>query len=613
MVNHMPEYKKEKLDEIEFIKSMHDLSLDEQDLRDCSPNQLNWCVRKILVLTDIIFPEKLKQPKSKNYTQIVTYFLNGFMIYFFIKLLPITYLQRNHNSILLELRSYTGNCRQDSLVDIRLFAINATQCPITKSKEPLVDQLKINYLKARDRCKILGAPLIDYDFAVASLYFLLITLVTTIYFYYNYTNFFCITRNLNSGKLIRGTKLSQIENYQIVRKMVNSFIRSSCEYLEINWLKFHVRRDILFSLDWKHNEPVLLHDTLILNKYRNAVAYQKSVTRQIKALAFQGQLHPLNKTQSSIKPYARFLSIAVSSMIMIPSSILTLIALYIIPIKLSLSAEKNLENGLLDMIWQIELGLALLLIISLTTSAVFHVLGVYQNLMDYLRKMMVLSRDCERKLKIFLANRKDSSILLDCDDEKQVREVLLITIIHYKQFVQQFNQTKVVFCIQSVVTFFIVMNSALTIYFYSSYYEPSFRLYIVSFFLMVSLAGDPVYLQICHFDCSCKTLYRRISRLLPLAIDIYSNNSDQFLGTQIPQAIVTCDQVESLPDNHIVWFIRKELNFSDQVIESFTMKTHGVPLTYSTLMKIHFWFGIMLISTEYLHTKSAQSELSGNA
>lgn len=244
------------------------------------------------------------------------------------------------------------------------------------------------------------------------------------------------------------------------------------------------------------------------------------------------------------------------------------------------------------------------------SAASFYIPNIMTSNMDHMshmNKLIDLIRECKRKnisqvaciLRLIKSNpthRTDHlnelckepklSIANQWDlryQAKQLNDNLLFVLVHYRISVslsKSVNRTSAVCLFGGMSTMF---------------------LFPIVFLLHAPYVNDPLVRQtyghvcsgnalaiillmspMCNLNTKSYAIYRAMSSLLAHSIE-----SQSALGAL---------NEPDLYDNHLVGLLRKELDHPDRLARQFTIVILGIPVTYPNLLRIHFWFGLLMLA-----------------
>lgn len=165
---------------------------------------------------------------------------------------------------------------------------------------------------------------------------------------------------------------------------------------------------------------------------------------------------------------------------------------------------------------------------------------------------------------------------------------LIHCLIHYKIFVSQSGKLKRTFSIVAASTAILLFLLPISCRIHLPYLEPELK----HFYMMVSLTSSVlvnfILVPICHLLCRSLAIYKSLSSLLAQIVESTSliDDEDQ----------LSTGQRRLIYNKHLVCLIRKELDYPLQLLDQFAIRLMGIKFDYGSLIKINFWYSIMLLS-----------------
>lgn len=163
----------------------------------------------------------------------------------------------------------------------------------------------------------------------------------------------------------------------------------------------------------------------------------------------------------------------------------------------------------------------------------------------------------------------------------QINSNLLLVLMHYKMFVGQLRPIQRPIGYISLNAIFTMLWHPTLIRLHSPYVQSldlKANYYILSLItaVFVNFSVGPI----CYLNSRCRDLYKLLGNLLAHTIE--TDMSSPF--------------DRDVYEPHTVWLLRKELNYPDRSLKQFETKSCGLTITYSNLVKVYFWTGLILLS-----------------
>ena len=160
---------------------------------------------------------------------------------------------------------------------------------------------------------------------------------------------------------------------------------------------------------------------------------------------------------------------------------------------------------------------------------------------------------------------------------------LIFVLMQYKIFVDQYMSLKrtLVVLSLSMTAFIMVVPLILRIHlvYLNVFYVENANMFSIYLSFSVLIASDCNMIPICHLYNRCLDLYRALSSLLAHIIATESDPNGR-----------------GLYNHHAVSILTKELGHPHRLIVQFRAGSLGLPCTYTTLVKTHFWWGLIVLS-----------------
>lgn len=501
------------------------------------------------------------------------------------------------------------------------------QSSAKKVTNRVIETLQVEFLKARKSLKFVGSSLMNKNFPIecCTIFAIVITTMT-------YVLPLLLLRldkpiDFSLMRMFLAIDSESWNNFELVRQQVNIFIRSSREFAYINWHRMtdiwytdlkpteavdkisnNGKRDELCRLTKSKGKSYSLRTTRNKEVHEVAMLDHYKTVEHLKRLALSGELQPLNKTKSKIEQ-----NIRAFSLIMITLTILSItfgLVTVDVATRIFLNAEYKFEWDPLDIIFHIE---STILIFVTSHSSMFlisySIINCFDQL-DYAHELCELIRGCKKRImarqsskvdsigaKFELTERPADGLEMWNSTRALVKSNLLCTLMRYKIFVAQFQPIRKSFSVVSGIGLIMFMVVPLVARIYHNYLDLNVRNITAACSFCFSLATDLLFVPLCQLNFRCGHLYRELSGLLAHSVEIFQSNGNRGCldgTTENENSYETCKEVNN---NQVLWLLRKELHYPEQMVNKFNVSLCGLKISYANMLKIHFYFGIIVLPT----------------
>lgn len=176
--------------------------------------------------------------------------------------------------------------------------------------------------------------------------------------------------------------------------------------------------------------------------------------------------------------------------------------------------------------------------------------------------------------------------------DKSVNMTLMHTLMHYKIFVKQLEpmlNSIAVFTTVAVVT---AVLCPVIMRILVAYLDNRRKRYALLFCTTILLINDVSLVMACWMHARCLDIYGHLHNLLAHVVEMGQ--------------LVRMQTGREAYDEHLVWMLRRELDYPENFIERFATRylIGKSNLTYESLVRFHFWWGILVISISVLDISS---------
>lgn len=387
-------------------------------------------------------------------------------------------------------------------------------------------------------------------------------------------------------RMIYGRESEHRYDCEIIRHRINGYIRSSCCYFQINWLKFFK----VVYLAGNHNErPVLqLRHSSFLYHIQRAYKLEHSMIDRLKQRAMNNQIH--FRMARDLKVMAGnycwfFVSYSASLIGMFAAMFL----LEVLPLMTGPSDRK--QPGYL---WAFELNFISFTLGQATALYSSICVCTYFEQYVYIDKLIQSTNHCMHQLAIYKLHLNEYGTI----EETQyldTREIVLITLLQYKYFISQFagfkrgisSQIKILFIPATVLCLWFNLNS--------EYLDPNLRRILFIMVAVIISVSNTFLLPSCHLTSDCFKLNKQFQNLLAHAIDVFDVHENRQVNFSLSQNKQGRQpNLATLTDDHVIWYMRKELSSFERISTRYIVRCCGIPLTYSTWLKANFLLTIVV-------------------
>lgn len=176
--------------------------------------------------------------------------------------------------------------------------------------------------------------------------------------------------------------------------------------------------------------------------------------------------------------------------------------------------------------------------------------------------------------------------------DESINLCLMQTLLHYKIFVRQskpaLDSIKIYTSIGICVTSIMPIVTRLLF----AYLDDQQRRISILVCVVVMVYGDLGFVLIGKLHIRCLDICRHLQSLIAHSIAM--------------DHIVRLQTGHDAYDRHLIWLLRKELNHPERLVDQFATRLIGglSKMTYSSLIRYHFWWGVMIISITVIDPSS---------
>lgn len=510
-----------------------------------------------------------------------------------------------------------------------------------------------DYQAARGVCKAFGEPLLNLPYIVENAHICLEVIILVIYLpsylshklvkRFDYSIIFTIISpdklqgSINSAIRHQVNRFivscRNFNNLLIDRKTTNVFDMESNhdDFIEGVLDSHHSDFSERMRLIYENNLDLMMQTSRILENH-------KYLVRQVKLMASDGLLQPFNKRsqwldrianiygKTALGTFGTVLVYQTVILLIVPTGII-MVDLETDPLDLLFLAEQFIHGG------------------TCVTVAAFYVILIFMICVDQMHFVRELSRliercisDSTKSVDNYLENDRirvywspysgmvDSSHthvrrptifrspitkipaamvhqgmkagqaiqdeghgsmqLMDFDVvDKSINLSLVHTLLHYKIFVTQLRPALDSLPMFVLISMFVIFAPLIVTRLLIAYLDRSRKAMSLMLCVLILVSIDITFVMINKLYVRCLDIYKRLQSLMAHAIAI-----DHSVRMQIGREVY---------DKHLIWLLRKELSDPDRLADQFAtrMLMSNWKMTYANLIKYHFWWGVLAIST----------------
>lgn len=604
-------------------------------------------------------PKRCTKPKEPWWSDL----LLGFHLYFFIKLAVVIYYH-----FVLDYYKYKLD-RFDQLIDYyKRYDSDAVRSDYASSFRR---QLISDYESALSTLARFGAPYVQFHHLTEHILMYGLIAINATYMYPQ--AYYKLRRRFDYsivGIVIAPGGLQEMIDPSI-RDRVNDFIMSSRAFSEQSvierdderilskWRQSHLRRRQTGDEPEEDCDKLVEHGSVKQAESNTTVRNHTYLVSQVKAMALSGQLQPFNRRGDWLSTIATIYGAA---------SIFMLIFFAICFTKYIMAppfVAVEVRYGPMDIVFLTEI-----LIYDSTgfVAGVFYLTMVTVTCLDQVHLVSKLNQSidehmlaCSHRLKPYLVGDAYRVFVNPCSDSGQSRcdlrktslvrkphggrfplrhriansptdtaarplaswsmpvpdgrhlvrrsfdpidnslnVSLLHTLLHHKIFVKQLSRSfDPIPVVTTIVLLEIFLMPAITRLFiaYLDHRKKQASLLIC---VLMLVSCDMVLVAVCWMHARCRGVYRHLHSLLAHTISINH-------GMQLRTG-------RRVFDEHLVWLMRKELSDPDRFLDQFATQFlfGNSMLTYASLLRYHFWWGILSLSIMVIdQTSPSASDVFG--
>ena len=498
--------------------------------------------------------------------------------------------------------------------------------------------------EAQKRLRLFGAPHMEATYGCECCYLFLLMVAYICYF-----NVIIYTHLINPLELylcrLVLDRHDEMCNFnRLIARQVNKYIQSSCNFTEAS-----INRCVQLS----GFESIRLEGLSFKSELRRLVVDHKLTVSRLKHMALEGKLQPMSRTNDWIDWLSAHFVLQILRLISVMiffASLVGFLVPHLVGFKLQLEPVDQLVLIELYLLWCIAM-----------TSAMFQVALVVYNCMDQVKtiegiilaigrcidgnfaryhknfsppgtsfretthaqqqlltsteRIKSISKNCDFRLefserwtiqkasddvKVLVKNLNELAPATNEAHRRsrivaEMNSDLLSVVLHYKIFMAQLKviQSSLGFnCLTATVLIFLM---PIITRLHVPYLTGNAKVLGVLFGCMCTIMSDICLVPICQLHVKCLDLHKALWNLLAHTVEVSEQSSETY----------------RIYDRHTLWMLQKELSHPDRLASQFVASAFGVLFNYPNLIRIHFWFSILILSI-MTDVRSEQEEVIGS-
>ena len=478
----------------------------------------------------------------------------------------------------------------------------------------------------RNLVKLQGNVALNYNFTGEILNAYMLVYSGIIYIYMSVLTRKCQNLDYSLLRTMLGSKRDLSDSIELIRREANALIQSSEHYTRI-----YIESLVLAS---KNQADTCSARALSCSNELQArrVRHARSV-RHIKGLALSGQLLQSNRTGASIeRALTRFNFFAISM-----NLTLQCLANFLFHLILHLDLirppyDVHFELDILDIETYIEISIYMLLAPYHYAFYIAYALVSCLDQIDYARRVRGSLRECRSRIESGWTGRvsglarssavdviaprmtasADSPLGLEQDHHGQagnfvdLEQELLQVFMEYKIFFRQSKGVRKLLGLISNITLLLVAAAPLLAHIYYDYLLVEVRDVLAYSACIITLAADLLFLPICRLNSCCQEIHRELCKLTARAVEtmvVVGDDADDLARAKVRlfDGMPCCQNY----DTHIVSLMRKQLGDPHMAMNNFAITIFNLKLTHENLIRMHFWFGILMLPTIFFDSPTS--------
>lgn len=468
----------------------------------------------------------------------------------------------------------------------RLEETTTTSADYIEHNTSLVRQITEQLVKANEAeadLRWVGAPFISMRLSIEVIYvyILIVSMATYLHACIRFNS--TLVFDFPLARLILDPRRESGQYSQLITEQLAKLVASSSAYSRA-WRSFCLASTGSISETLKISNHQLMQHQNMINELVN--------------MASSGRLRPLNWSHSF-----RFKLPQNFGIFVVLLSIYVVILLEFVR-QMFFKSSGEIQTGMVDITVFV---LTIILLFYATFACIYFISYVFFYSLDQIYYVNSL---IELMSKIIESNRRNLMKLIKTINSwkrimkklttpkspidiegKPMNSNLLFGLIHFKLFVAQFDRatqsSSLVILTTTILFFCMPIVSRLHLPYLDSEY---FKWLAIGVSLATIVLFNFTILPVCYLHSRSLRLYRTLNSLMAHLVE-----TTTVAGSKQEHSSDT-NNLARIYDNHLVWLLRRELDHPERLTKRFAFRAGGLEFTYQTLVRAHFWFGIIILS-----------------
>lgn len=450
----------------------------------------------------------------------------------------------------------------------------------------------------RSILKTIGAPYLNATFMVECPILLLICVTYYTYFQASFYFKYIHPIDLYFVRSVLNEESENLNCQELIKNEVDKVIASSMNFIDVCINLSLCNNDeeskkIEYTCD--HNHELQLLGEKSRSELRKLIIEHKMLTEHLRQLVEDNELKPINRSPKWIdKMSTEFCLYSIGNFIYSIIFDSTLI------IFLPLISGFKFETDWMDLISLVEiliLTVASVIVIDFYLSLFVCICDDQQRLIDKTHdqlKACIIMNDAifatslnEIKKEVITGKIIDEKIALNNSNSydkldsiyRQMNANLLSALLRYKIFLAQERPIQKIFTFASLTALIVMFNLPVIVRIFIPYAPKEIRPLGIIFSFICCIFADLILIPICNFNQHGLRLNKALWSLAAHGIEVNEQSTNRPVYYK-----------------HTVWLLCKELSHPEILMNQFATNMFGFHITHPNIVKVHYWFSIIIIS-----------------